>query len=105
MVYICGMRYLWMLAGLLVMGWPQDTPEEAEEAPSPAPTPSRRIRWKSNFYLEAGYNHFMGLPADLATSVQGLGSIKLNFQPMEMLRIGKFYVGFGSGNRHSGGAL
>lgn len=97
MVYICGMRYLWMLAGLLVMGWAQDTLEGAEEAPSPAPTPSRRIRWKSNFYLEAGYNRFMGLPADLATSVQGLGSIKLNFQSMEMLRIGKFYVGAGPG--------
>ncbi len=37
----------------------------------------------------------MGLPADLATSVQGLGSVKLNFQSMEMLRIGKFYVGAG----------
>ena len=97
MVYICGMRYLWMLAGLLVMGWPQDTSEGAEEAPSSAPTPSRRIRWKSNSYLEVGYNRFMGLPADLATSVQGLGSIKLNFQPMEMLRIGKFYVGSGLG--------
>jgi hypothetical protein len=35
MVYICGMRYLWILAGLLVMGWAQDTPEGAEEAPFP----------------------------------------------------------------------
>ena len=99
MVYICGMRYLWILAGLLVIGWAQDTPEGAEEAPSPAPTPRRRIRWKISFYqayLEVGYNRFMGLPADLATSVRGLGSVKFNFQFMKVLRIGS-YVGDGPG--------
>ena len=104
MVYICGMRYLWMLAGLLVMGWAQDTPEGAEEAPSPAPAPPRRIRWKVSFYqayLEVGYNRFMGLPADLATSVRGLGSVKFNFQFMKMLRIGT-YVGDGPGTVRRG---
>jgi len=97
------MRYLWMCLTLLMPGWAQETPESqevpeaAEEAPPP-PHWRRTVRWKSNFYLELGYNQFLGLPADLATTIQGLGSIKLNLQGMEMLRIGKaFYIASGSG--------
>jgi hypothetical protein len=84
--------------------WGQETPQDTlgwrggQEAPSPAPTPLRRIRWKISFYqayLEVGYNHFMGLPAALATSVQGLGSVKFNFQFMKVVRIGNSYYGDG----------
>ncbi len=88
---------------LLTLGWAQEAPESqevpeaAEEAPS-SPAPRRKVRWKSNFYLELGYNQFLGLPADLATTIQGLGSIKFNLQGLEMLRIGKaFYIASGTG--------
>lgn len=87
------MRHLlWMGLGLLVFSWAQDTPEDV-----PPPTPKRKIKLRSNFYLEAHYNHFQGMPADLTTTTQGLGSMKLNFQAMQMLRIGKFYVGSAPG--------
>ncbi len=97
------MRYLWICLALLGLGWAQETPdsqeapEVAEETPPPS-APRRKVRWKSNAYLELGYNQFRGLPADLSTTIEGLGSIKFNLQGMEMLRIGKaFYMASGSG--------
>jgi hypothetical protein len=110
------MRWIWIGLVSLGLAWAQETPQDTvgwwgqetpqdtlgwrggQEAPSPAPTPLRRIRWKISFYqayLEVGYNHFMGLPADLATSVQGLGSVKFNFQFMKVVRIGNSYYGNG----------
>jgi len=85
--------------------WGQETTEDTEgwvwvqEMPQDTPpSPTRKIRWASNTYSEVGYNRFLGMPADLATTIRGLGSVKLNIQPMEMLRIGKlFYVGSGLG--------
>jgi len=80
----------------LLMGsfclWAQEERTHEEEAPR-----KMKFRLRSNFYTEIGYNQFLGLPADLATTVQGLGSIKLNFQAMEMLRVNKFYIGSGPG--------
>ncbi len=81
-----------MSLGLLAFSWAQDAPEDTQP-----PVPKRKVRLRSNFYLEAHYNNFLGMPADLATTTQGLGSIKLNFQSMEMLRIGNFYIGSGPG--------
>jgi hypothetical protein len=121
------MRWIWIGLVFLGLAWAQETPQDtlAQETPQDTlgwwwgqetpqdtggwwwsqetpqdtpPSPTRKIHWKSNFYLEAGYNHFLGMPADLATTPYGLGSIKLNFQPMRMLRVGKlFYVGSGLG--------
>ncbi len=95
------MRYLWIGLSLLMMGWAQETPEsqDSPEAAENVPSPklARKIWLRSNFYMEIGYNRFLGLPADLATTTQGAGSIKLNFQGLQMLRIGKFYLGGGVG--------
>jgi len=97
------MRYVGMYLTFLLLGWAQETPE-SKEAPEttrktpPSSAPRRKVRWKSNFYSELGYNRFLGLPADLATTIEGLGSIKFNLQGMEMLRIGKaFYIASGAG--------
>jgi hypothetical protein len=98
------MRWIWIGLVFVGLAWAQETPQDTlgwwgQETPQDTlPSPTRKIRWKSNTYWEVGYNRFLGMPADLATTIRGLGSVKLNFQPMEMLRIGKlFYVGSGLG--------
>jgi hypothetical protein len=121
------MRWIWIGLVFLGLAWAQETPQDtlAQETPQDtggwvwgqdtsqdtegwvwgqetpqdtSPSPSRKVRWKSNTYWEVGYNRFLGMPADLATTIRGLGSVKFNLQFMEMLRIGKlFYVGSGLG--------
>jgi len=121
------MRWIWIGLVFLGLAWAQETPQDTlaqetskdtvgwvwgqettedtegwvwvQEMPQDTPpSPTRKIRWKRNFYLEAAYNRFLGMPADLATTTRSLGSIKFNFQSMRMLRIGKlFYVGSGLG--------
>lgn len=89
------MRLLNLLALGFFLLWAQEETTPSESKPS---SPSKSIRLRTNFYAEVGYNRLNGLPGDLATTTKGLGSIKINLQPLYLLHIKKtFYVGAGVG--------
>ncbi|RMF52212.1 MAG: hypothetical protein D6750_02535, partial [Bacteroidetes bacterium] len=99
------------VAFTLALLWAQEKPEpETEENPAetpysiqeepPLPAPykeSRPLGIRHQFYNEVAYNHWLNVPDTLRGSVEGLGSIKLNFSWLPNLRLGPLYVGTGLG--------
>jgi|GEM_PF-440395 len=100
----------------LALLWAQEKPEtRAQENPTEPPTPiieepaeentppplsdkeSRPLRIGHQFYTEAAYNQWLNVPDTLRGSVEGLGSIKLNFSWLHNLRLGPLYLGTGLG--------
>lgn len=59
--------------------------------------PSSPRRWRFQLYEEIGYNHWIGLPAALRTTIEGGGSIKPNLKLLPYFTLGTFYVGMGGG--------
>lgn len=97
------------IALLLALSWAQEKPDTSaqEDRPEPAPlveepplTPEkakRTLRSGHQAYTEIAYNHWLNAPDSLRGSLEGLGSIKLNFSWLPHLRLGALYLGTGLG--------
>ncbi|MCS7297479.1 MAG: hypothetical protein RMK19_05315 [Bacteroidia bacterium] len=87
------MHTLRVVGGLIVLAFAQET-----SSPSDYENPSqKKARGGIQFYQEVAYNSLLGSPETLQSSVEGLGSIKINLSLLPRLRFGAFYFGAGGG--------
>lgn len=67
------------------------------QAQSSEELPRTPKRWHVQLYQEIAYNHWLGLPTALRTTVEGGGSIKPNLKLFPYYLLGNFYIGMGGG--------